>query len=98
MKKRISTNALAKGIADAGEVSRKEANTCIQLVFEQIAKELQNKNDVEIDGFGKFVSIVKPEKKSFDPFTQEDIVVPGKTFVAFEPDIHLKEVVNHKES
>lgn len=49
-----------------------------------IAEELANGEIVSISGFGRFSTVVKPEKERLNHFTKERITVPAKVEPKFK--------------
>ena len=76
------TKALAKGIMD--------------VVFDEIAISLKEKNDVSVPQFGKFVVVEKPAGKARNPSTGKEIKVAAKTVMKFKASSILKKRINEK--
>lgn len=78
-------------VADKVELTKKDATTAVDAVFEAILEALNNNEKVNIAGFGIFEMKEKAERKGRNPRTGEEILIPASKNVAFKPSKSLKE-------
>ncbi len=84
---------LIEKVAEKRNVTKKEANVCIDTVFEVIAKALANGDEVKISGFGNFKVKKIAARTAKNPMTKEIVKVPASKKVAFKQATALKEML-----
>jgi len=90
----MNKSDLVSEMAKRANISHKKAAEAVELIFDQMLKELENGGRIEIRGFGSFV--IK-EYKSYvgrNPKTKESIMVPKKRLPYFKVGKELKARVN----
>jgi integration host factor subunit beta len=85
---------LVDEVTQAAELSRKDSETVIDIVFESIVKSLRAGDKIEIRGFGSFRSRQRKARVGRNPKTGERVEVPPKTVPYFKPSKELKDLVN----
>jgi integration host factor subunit beta len=94
-KERMMTKAdLVDHVTQAAELSRKDSETVIDIVFDSIVKSLRAGDKIEIRGFGSFRSRQRKARVGRNPKTGERVEVPPKTVPYFKPSKELKDLVN----
>ena len=93
----INRKNLAKKLSkEFKNITQAEAVSVINFLFEKISDELENKNEVNITNFGKFVTREINSRKIYHPETGEVINVKAKTKVCFKPAKQLKDKVSEE--
>jgi DNA-binding protein HU-beta len=90
----MTKKELVSKIAEKLETTKKEANTILGSMTECIVEGLVNDGEVKLVGFGKFITVNKPERECRNPRTGETITVEAKTVPKFKCSKVLKEAVN----
>ena len=85
---------LVDDVTQAAELSRKDSETVVEIVFESIVKSLRAGDKIEIRGFGSFRSRQRKARVGRNPKTGERVEVPPKTVPYFKPSKELKDLVN----
>jgi integration host factor subunit beta len=85
---------LVDEVTQAAELSRKDSETVVEIVFESIVKSLRAGDKIEIRGFGSFRSRQRKARVGRNPKTGERVEVPPKTVPYFKPSKELKDLVN----
>jgi integration host factor subunit beta len=86
---------LIEGISRTAEMSRKDAETIVETVFEGIVKALRADEKIEIRGFGSFRTRARKPRIGRNPKTGARVDVPAKRIPYFKPSKELKDVVNN---
>lgn len=95
MKDRTMTKAdLIEEVMRSTELPRKESETIVETIFENIIKALQGDDKVEIRGFGSFRTRQRRGRTGRNPKTGEKVAVPPKRIPFFKPSKELKDYVN----
>ena len=71
--------------------SNKDATRLVSSVLSIMTQELQDGKSVTIQGFGTFEVKKKLERISFNPITQQRLLIPPKLVLTYKPSITLKE-------
>lgn len=91
MKKEDLAGKLAeKGITK----TKKEGKAIIEGVFEVIAQELVNGEEIAITGFGKFATRIAEARVGRNPKTGEAVDIPSRRVFKFIPSKQLKDSLN----
>ena len=85
---------LIKDVAQAVEMSGKEAEDIVDTIFENIVKSLQSGDKIEIRGFGSFRTRQRNARVGRNPKTGARVDVPAKKIPFFKPSKELKDLVN----
>ena len=85
---------LIDGISRTAEMSRKDAETIVETVFDGIVKALKADEKIEIRGFGSFRTRSRKSRIGRNPKTGAKVEVPAKRIPYFKPSKELKDVVN----
>ena len=79
------------------ELSRKlvytntDTSQLVSSVLGVITQELQDGNNIAIQGFGTFEVKKKLERISINPATQQRMLIPPKLVLTYKPSVTLKE-------
>lgn len=69
----------------------KDTTELISLLIQEITKQLEDGNIIQIQGFGSFEVKKKTERISVNPTTKQRMLVPPKLVLTYKPNIALKE-------
>ena len=89
----INKKVLAEIIAEEHDLTKKEATSIIDLVFDTITETLKKGDKVEITGFGKFEVRTRSGRTGINPQTKESIEISSVNVPAFKASKSLKEAV-----
>lgn len=79
---------LAKKISKQSALKKKQCQKIIDRVFELILLELKSKNEIIIDGFGKF-KLRKKEMRIILKSSTRKIIIPPEEIIEFEAFLKL---------
>jgi integration host factor subunit beta len=85
---------LVDDVSQAAELSRKDSETVVDIVFDSIVKSLHAGDKIEIRGFGSFRTRQRKARVGRNPKTGARVDVPPKTVPYFKPSKELKDIVN----
>ena len=71
--------------------SNKETTRLVSSVLSVMTQELQDGKTITVQGFGTFEVKKKLERVSFNPVTQQRLLIPPKLVLTYKPSISLKE-------
>lgn len=86
---------LIEAVANATEVSKKEAEEIVNTFLESIIDSLNRGEGVELRGFGSFRLRERGPRVGRNPRTGENVKVPAKRVPYFKVGKQLKEIINH---
>lgn len=84
---------LINSVAEAAELSKKDATKAVEAVFESITDSLRKGEKVQLIGFGNFEVRERAARKGRNPQTGEEIEIAASKVPAFRPGKALKEAV-----
>ncbi|EIT84301.1 DNA-binding protein HU [Fictibacillus macauensis ZFHKF-1] len=84
------TDLIAK-VADATELSKKDASQAVDAVMDSITDALKNGEKVQLIGFGTFEVRERAARKGRNPQTGEEIEIAASKVPAFKAGKELKE-------
>jgi len=84
------TELIAK-VSELTDLSKKDATSAVDAVFDVIAEALQNGDKVQLVGFGNFEVRERSARKGRNPQTGVEIEIPAGKIPAFKPGKALKE-------
>jgi len=79
-------------------ISRKDVETAVEMVFESITQALSRDERVEIRGFGSFTTRVRQAREGRNPKTGEKVFVEQKRTPFFTVGKEMRERVNNHKS
>lgn len=85
---------LIEDVSRAAELSRKDAETIVETIFDSIVKSLRSGDKIEIRGFGSFRTRQRNPRIGRNPKTGARVDVPAKKIPFFKPSKELKDLVN----
>ncbi|NCU16375.1 HU family DNA-binding protein [Pallidibacillus pasinlerensis] len=89
----MNKTELIEAVANATELTKKDASKAVDAVFDTILNALANGEKVQLIGFGNFEVRDRAARKGRNPQTGEEIEIPASKVPAFKPGKALKEAV-----
>jgi integration host factor subunit beta len=85
---------LVEKVAKDAEMTKKDAEQLVEIVFESIIGSLNEGEKIELRGFGSFRVRERNARKGRNPKTGEAVSIPAKRVAYFKPGKELKELIN----
>lgn len=85
---------LVEDVARAAELTKKDAERLVELVFESIIDTLNQGQKIELRGFGSFRVRERGARRGRNPKTGDPVDIPAKRVPYFKPGKELKELIN----
>lgn len=79
----LTKTKVIASIAESTGLSKNKSDKFVKSLLDVIKQSLLDREDVQLEGLGKFTTIEMPAKKAVNPQTQESIVVPAHHQVRF---------------
>ncbi len=89
---------LVEDVADAAELTKKDAERLVEIVFESIIESLNQGEKIELRGFGSFRVRERGARRGRNPKTGDPVNIPAKRVPYFKPGKELKELINGDNS
>ena len=93
MSETIKKQDLVQNLADSCGITKKDATTYVNTIFEQIANTLEEEGCVDIFGFGKFTVSQRAARTGINPLTKEKIEIAASKSVKFKAAKSLKDSI-----
>lgn len=90
----MNKNELIAAVADKTSLSKNDATTAVEGVFDVITAALKEGDEVRVVGFGTFVVTQRKAGKGRNPQTGQEIDIPASKAPKFRAGKQLKEAVN----
>jgi DNA-binding protein HU-beta len=94
--KGMNKTELINAVAEASELSKKDATKAVDSVFDTILDALKSGEKIQLIGFGNFEVRERSARKGRNPQTGEEIEIPASKVPAFKPGKALKDAVSGK--
>ena len=88
---------LVDEVAHAVQLTKKQAETIVNIVFDSIVESLRAGQKIELRGFGSFRLRSRKSRTGRNPKTGEKVDVPSKKIPYFKPGKELKELINQAQ-
>jgi integration host factor subunit beta len=85
---------LVDEVAKVVELTKKQAEAIVNIVFDSIVESLRAGQKIELRGFGSFRLRSRKSRTGRNPKTGEKVDVPSKKIPYFKPGKELKEMIN----
>jgi integration host factor subunit beta len=85
---------LVDDVASAAELTKKDAERLVEIVFESIIESLNEGGKIELRGFGSFRVRERGPRRGRNPKTGEPVNIPAKRVPYFKAGKELKELIN----
>jgi integration host factor subunit beta len=89
---------LVEDVAEAAELTKKDAERLVEIVFESIIETLNQGEKIELRGFGSFRVRERGARRGRNPKTGDPVSIPAKRVPYFKPGKELKELINEHHS
>ena len=90
----MNKNELVATVADKANLSKTDAQSAIDAVFEAITAELKKGGDVRLVGFGNFSVSRREATTGRNPQTGKTVDIPARNLPKFSAGKGLKDAVN----
>jgi integration host factor subunit beta len=87
---------LVEDVAKAAELTKKDAERLVEIVFESIIETLNKGEKIELRGFGSFRVRERGARRGRNPKTGDPVSIPAKRVPYFKPGKELKELINEE--
>ena len=87
---------LVEKVALEADLTKKDAEQLVEVVFDSIIQTLNNGEKIELRGFGSFRLRKREPRKGRNPKTGDKVDVPPKRVPYFKPGKELKELINRE--
>jgi integration host factor subunit beta len=85
---------LVEQVAKETDMTKKDAEQLVEVVFESIIGALNKGDKIELRGFGSFRVRERDARKGRNPKTGAAVNIPAKRVAYFKPGKELKDIVN----
>ena len=85
---------LVEDVARAAELTKKDAERLVEIVFESIIETLNHGEKIELSGFGSFRVRERGARRGRNPKTGAPVDIPAKRVPYFKPGKEMKELIN----
>jgi integration host factor subunit beta len=89
---------LVEDVARAAELTKKDAERLVEIVFESIIETLNQGEKIELRGFGSFRVRERGARRGRNPKTGDPVNIPAKRVPYFKPGKELKELINEEST
>jgi len=83
-----------KELSQKSKLTQKDCAACLNALTEIVAKTLKQGDNINLVGFGKFQVKHKNARKSFNPQTKKQVMLPASRVPQFKPGKAFKEAVS----
>ncbi|MEZ5811907.1 MAG: DNA-binding protein HupB [Rhizobiaceae bacterium] len=90
----MNKNELVSAVADAAGLSKGDAQSAIEAVFDTITSELKKGGDVRLVGFGNFSVSRREASTGRNPQTGAPVNIPARNVPKFSAGKGLKDAIN----
>jgi len=90
----MNKDNIIAAVAVKARLTKKDASTAVDAVFETILEALAKGEEVKVAGFGSFDVRVHKSRVGVNPITKESIQIPEMKAIAFHAGKGAKERVN----
>lgn len=90
----MNKNELVSAVAEKAGLSKTEASSAVDAIFDVIQAELKNGGDVRLVGFGNFSVSRREASKGRNPSTGAEVDIPARNVPKFSAGKGLKDAVN----
>ncbi len=90
----MNKSELVSAIAADTKLTKKDVEAVVKSFIDNVSKALEKNDDVQLIGFGTFTVVDRAERKSINPATKQEMIVPASKSPKFKAGKALKELVN----
>lgn len=92
--KTITRADVAETIYEEIGLSRKDSTDILDMLLDEIVKELSNGNDVKLSSFGTFSLRQKKERSGRNPKTGVEAIISPRKVISFKPSQTMRKTIN----
>ena len=96
--KGVTKADLVEDVARASELTKKDAERLVEIVFESIVETLNAGEKIELRGFGSFRVRERGARRGRNPKTGAPVDIAAKRIPYFKPGKELKELINDSDN
>lgn len=85
---------LVERVAKEAEMTKKDAEQLVEIIFDSITDSLNRGEKIELRGFGSFRVRERNSRRGRNPKTGDAVEIPAKRVAYFKPGKELKELIN----
>lgn len=90
----MNKNELVSAVADKAELSKQQAGSAVDAVFDAIQSAMSKGDDIRLVGFGTFSVSDRAASKGRNPSTGAEVNIPARKVPKFSAGKGLKDAVN----
>ena len=90
----ITRADVAETIYEEIGLSRKDSTDILDMILDEIVKELSNGNDVKLSSFGTFSLRQKKERSGRNPKTGVEAIISPRKVISFKPSQTMRKTIN----
>ncbi len=90
----MNKNELVSAVAEKAGLTKADAASAVDAVFDVVQAELKKKGDIRLAGFGSFTVSHRAATKGRNPSTGAEVNIPARNVPKFTPGKGLKDAVN----
>ncbi len=92
----MNKNELVSAVAEKSELSKQQASSAVDAVFEAIQGSMAKGDDIRLVGFGTFSVSHRAASKGRNPSTGAEVDIPARNVPKFAAGKGLKDAVNNR--
>ena len=92
--KTVTRLDVAEAIYTEVGLSRKDSNEILDMIVDEIVKELSAGNDVKLSSFGTFFLRDKNARTGRNPKTGVEAVISSRRVISFKPSQTMRKIIN----
>ena len=92
--KTITRADVAETIYEEIGLSRKDSTDILDMILDEIVKELSNGNDFKLSSFGTFSLRQKKERSGRNPKTGVEAIISPRKVISFKPSQTMRKTIN----
>ena len=92
--KTVTRLDVAEAIYTEIGLSRKDSNEILDMIVDEIVKELSRGNDVKLSSFGTFSLRDKNARTGRNPKTGVEAVISSRRVISFKPSQTMRKIIN----
>lgn len=92
----MTKSEIVEQVSKKADLSRKDTEKLVEIVFDSIVEALNNGDKVELRGFGSFRTRQRKSRRGRNPKTGQIVEVPAKRVAYFKPGKELRELINKR--
>lgn len=90
----MNIDNIIDAVAAKARITKKDATTAVETVFEEILAGLENGDSIKIAGFGLFEVKTHKARVGMNPITKEPIDIPAMDAISFKASKTAKDRIN----